>query len=213
MVRWQKYSQKGLIFALFQHKNIRFFFTPLRVKKILETKKHKQIRLYNHILNIHPRLGQTTVGLVGNKTARNFIFIKIRILLKSYNSFYVQRQAKSLRLIAKKYTRFTSKFSGRFDALISFFDHKALHLLYTSGFLVRQSIAKFMVWRGFTYVNTFRIYNTYLNANVGDFISILPGPRNNLYEIFCEAYESFRKKYFSRLYKVPFFNKVSQFIA
>ena len=83
MVRWQKYSQKGLIFALFQHKNIRFFFTPLRVKKILETKKHKQIRLYNHILNIHPRLGQTTVGLVGNKTARNFIFIKIRILLKS----------------------------------------------------------------------------------------------------------------------------------
>lgn len=133
--------------------------------------------------------------------------------MKVYKQFYNEQYPETFRSAITKYNRLTSKFTGRFDTLIDFFERKALHILYTSGFVINPDTAAFMAWRGFAYLNAWRINNKYLRANIGDLLNILPGFRNNLHEGLQETYNSFKKKYLVRLYKLPFFNIISKFIA
>jgi ribosomal protein S4 len=210
---WQKYATKWLHYSIFKNRLNKFYFTPLRTKRWIITKKQKYLQIYKKLSNIHPRPGKwSTIGLVGNTFARNTLFVKKKILLKIFSNFY-KFNLKNFRNIIKKYNNNTfSKFNNELTKILNFFECRLDVLTFRSGFTVSIDLANILVTRGYIQVNFIQNFNPHLRMRLGNFISLINKYRKLIFELSSENYESFRNLYLNRFYKTPYLNILSSYI-
>jgi hypothetical protein len=211
---WQKYASNWLRYTLFKNKTIKFYFTPLRTKKWILTKKKKNLKTYQRLTNIHPKPGLwSTIGLVGNRLGRNTNFLKRKILLRLFCDFYGTKNHKIFKYINHKYNKITSKFISDITLMLDFFERRLDVLVFRAGFGINIELTKMLVARGYIQVNGVQKQNLHFRVTTGDFISIIPNFRNASSELHKEQYESFRKIYLSRFYKPAYFDHLSSYLS
>ena len=209
---WQKYSTKWLRYSIYKNRINKFYFTPLRTKRWISTKKQKYLQIYKKLNTLHPRVGKwSTIGLVGNSFARNTLFIKKKILLKIFSNFY-NFNFNFFKKLLKKFNNIYSMFNSDLTNIFNFFEKRIDVITFRSGFVLDIDLAKLLVLRGYIQINFVQKKNIHFRVRFGDFVSIISKYRTYFFEIYQEGFESFRNLYLNRFYKVPYFNILSNYI-
>ena len=211
---WQKFASKWLRFSLFRNRINRFYFTPLRTKRWISTKKQKYLQTYKQLVNLHPRIGKwSTIGLVGNGFARNSLYMKKKILLRIFSNFYKVRNFLIFKKIIKKYNKISSTFHSDLTNILKVFEQRLDIIVFRSGFVLNIDLARILILRGYIQLNFFQKKNILFRTQLGDFISVSQNFRKVFFEIDAERYESFRKLYLNRFYKTPYINVISVYLT
>jgi len=211
---WFGFSHRWLRNSVLQHKISKFYFSPLRFKKTIITKKLKYLRIYKRLFAMHPRIGKwVTVGLVGNSLARNMIYLKKKVLLKIFSNLYYTKHSKSFKMQSKKYKTIFSKFQGFLNTILNFFESRLDVIILRSSFTPLIFLARILVKKGYIDVNFQKKINIYYRTKNKDFISINWKIRNTIFEIRWERFEVFQNLYLFRNFKAPFFNIISLYVA
>lgn len=193
---------------------MRFYFTPLRTKKLTMMKSRKYIKIYKRLVSFSPRVGtQTTIGLVGNIAGQNTLFSKKKVLLKIFGELYGVKNYRTFRYIGQKYSKLHSKFYANITKMLDFFEKRIDIIIYRAGFVINIDISKMLILRGYVQINGLQKQNPHFRITTGDFAAIIPSARNIIKELKQERYESLRKVYLSRLYKPAYFDNMSNYLT
>jgi len=210
---WQKYMNKWLKFEVFRNKTIKFYFTPLRTRTWLLTKKQKYLKSYKRFYTLHPRVGKyTTIGLCGNLLGRNTLFLKHKILLKIFSSFYKIKNIKIFKYIGKKYNKIYSQFDNNLTNILDFFERRLDVTVFRSNFTVAIALARLIVFRGYICINFILKTNPHFRVQLGDFISTKKDFWKKSFLVWDEKYTSFKNIYLMKLSKMPYLQKLSGYI-
>jgi hypothetical protein len=211
---WQNYNTNWLYYNLVKNKTVRFYFTPIRIKRQINKKKLKYLNPYKRFQIKHPRVGQwATIGLVGNYMARNTLFVKQKILFYIFSTFYRITNRKYLRYINRKFIKIYSKFHNHMTLILKNFEQRLDVLIFRAGIAINMDLARILIRRGYISVNFIIKKNIAFYTQIQDFISITQNMRNTIKELKIERYESFRKIYLNRFYKQPYMNTMSMYIS
>jgi ribosomal protein S4 len=97
--------------------------------------------------------------------------------------------------------------------VLKIFEQRLDIILFRSNLTLNLDLARILVSRGYISINFLVKKNIAFQTEINDIISINNQLRNVINEMSVERYESFRKIYLNRFYKMPYFNIISKYIA
>ena len=211
---WKKIVFRWLRLSLFNRKYKRFYFTPLRTKVWIFTKKLKLIQTYQRLFLLYPQPGPwKTIGLVGNRLGRNTTYLKKRILLGVFKTFYGINNQETFKKEVKTNLRIYSKYHGFLSNILSYFEHRLDVIIFRAGFIFSIFLARIVILRGFLRINFYTTNNPHYRTCVGDFIFFNNLKfRASIFDIRYERYSSYKKMILGRFYKPYHFELLSGYL-
>jgi len=151
--------------------------------------------------------------LVGNRLGRNTSFLKKKILLDVFKSFYGVKNTNNLKknlfLNLKKY----SKYSNFLTNILSFFEQRLDVVIFRVGFVFSVFLARLTIIRGFLRVNFYTVSSPHYRVTCGDFVFFNNiWFRSSVFNTKYEKYNSFKKIILGRFYKPYHFEFLSSYL-
>jgi ribosomal protein S4 len=145
--------------------------------------------------------------------ARNTLYIKQRILKYIFTNFYNLKNKKILKKINKKNIKIYSKFNNFITTTLQILEQRLDIILFRSNLTINLDLARILIIRGYININSLVIKNIAFQIKKNDIIFIHNEIRNTINEISFENFESFRKIYLNRFYKIPYVNTITKYIT
>jgi hypothetical protein len=216
---WEKYTLKWLKFSLFRNTRIKFYYSPIHIKNRLLNKRMKYIKIYKRLSTSHPRAGKwATVGLVGNRLARNTSFLKFKILSKILLAFYSNISRRVFINIKKKSVRKYSKYFSNIALTFSSLERRLDIILFRTNLVLEINLARLLIHRGYFQQNFITRRNYQSRTIVNDFFNLIHCFRHVIYDNLEKdfnnrTYETFHKIFLMRFYKKPKHNTFLAYFA
>jgi ribosomal protein S4 len=145
--------------------------------------------------------------------ARNTLYIKQKILNYIFTTFYNLKNKKIIKILNKKYVKIYSKFNNYLTIILKLLEQRLDIILFRSNLTIHLDLARILIKRGYVNINFLYKNNIAFQVQNFDIVSIHNEIRNTIDEISFERFESFRKIYLNRFYKIPYLNTISKYIT